>query len=68
MLGGKFLAQGYEGVNREPQSYRGSAIATAHLAGVLSCIAEAMPSASPSELVSALAERALLPVPELGYQ
>ncbi len=67
-LSGKFLAQGYEDASRVPQSYRGSAIATAHLAGVLSCIAEAMPSAPPAELVAALADRALIPVPELGYQ
>ena len=66
-LSGKFLAQGYEGRRRVPQLYRGSAIATAHMAGTLACIAEAMPSARPSEWTAALAERALLPVPELGY-
>jgi len=66
-LSGKFLAPGYEGDEREPSSYRGSAIATAHLAGVLACIAEAMPGASNQELVTALRNRALTPVPELGY-
>jgi len=67
-LSGKFLAHGYEGGVPSPHAYRGSAIATAHVAGILSCIAEAMPGASPQELVSVLADRALLPMPELGYQ
>ena len=66
-LSGKFLAHGYEGRERSPHAYRGSSIATARMAGVLACIAEAMPSAAPHELVRALSDRALLPVPELGY-
>ena len=66
-LSGKFLAQGYEGESRLAHAYRGSAIATAHMSGVLACIAEAMPGASTQDLIAALADRALLPVPELGY-
>jgi subtilisin len=66
-LSGKFLAPGYEGSVREPGAYRGSAIATAYMSGVLACIAEAMPKASTLELMSALENRSLTPVPELGY-
>ncbi len=66
-LSGKFLAPGYEGGLVEDHAYRGSAIATAHMAGVLACIAEAMPAATPQELMTALADRALLPMPEMGY-
>lgn len=67
-LAGKFLGPGYEGDVVEPRAYRGSALATAHMAGVLACIAQAMPAASPQELMAALANRALLPVPEMGYR
>ena len=66
-LSGKFLAPGYEGGVVESHAYRGSAIATAHLAGVLACIAESMKNASAHELMAALADRALIPVPEMGY-
>lgn len=66
-LSGKFLAHGYDMLGGGETEYRGSEIATAHVSGMLACIAEAMPSASASELISALQDWALMPVPEIGY-
>jgi len=66
-LSGKFLAHGYDRRAGDEAEYRGSELATAHVSGMLACIAEAMPEASPLELISALQDWALLPVPELGY-
>ena len=61
------LAHGCERVSGEPGAFRGSEVATAYTAGMLACIAESMPNAAPAELVKALQERALIPIPELGY-
>ena len=47
--------------------YRGPEIATAHVAGLAACLAEAMPEASPEQLVAALEQRAHWPSPGLGY-
>lgn len=66
-LSGKFLAHGCEPVGDDSGAYRGSELATAYTSGMLACIAEAMPHASPVELIAALEARALVPVPELGY-
>ena len=66
-LSGKYLAHGCERIAGEGGPFRGSELATAYTSGVLACIAEAMPGAPPGELVKAPQDRALIPVPELGY-
>lgn len=66
-LSGKFLAHGYEPTTDGEGVYRGSEIATAYASGMLACMAEALPAASPAALIEAFKARALLPIPELGY-
>lgn len=66
-LSGKFLAHGYEQSVTGAGEFKGSEIATAYVAGMLACIAESMPFASPLELEEALRSRAMIPFPELGY-
>ncbi len=66
-LSGKFLTHGFEPASDGEGAYRGSEIATAYASGLLACLSEAMPGASPEALISALKARALVPFPELGY-
>jgi len=66
-LSGKFLAHGHLSRPTMDRLYRGPEIATAHVAGLAACLAEAMPEASPEQLVAALEQRAHWPSPGLGY-
>ena len=66
-LSGKFLAHGYQRMGGENNTFRGSGIATAYMAGALACMAQAIPDASAADLVTALTDRALMPVPDMGY-
>jgi subtilisin family serine protease len=66
-LSGKFLAHGHDSGGAEGSGFRGSGIATATLAGYMACIAQARPDASAPDLIHALAERAQIPIPDMGY-
>jgi membrane-anchored mycosin MYCP len=68
VLSDKFLTHGY-GISRDGQTgrYRGSGIATAYLAGVTACLAEAMPGRPAVEIIETLKRSALTPIPEIGY-
>ena len=63
----KFLARGYLERAGSAADYIGSEIATAHVAGVVACLAQAMSGSSPERLIDALKGRSLRPMPELGY-
>ena len=63
----KFLARGCLDRPGDVPDYRGSEIATAHVTGVVACLAQALRGAPPERLVDALKSRALRPMPELGY-
>jgi subtilisin family serine protease len=66
-LSGKFLTHGYQRIQGQRGGFRGSGLATAYLAGRLACLAEAMSDHGPERIVSALANQAYLPEPQLGY-
>lgn len=66
-LSGKFMAYGYDASGGLDPIYSGPEVATARVAGMVACLAEAMPEATAEELIAALQNRALLPIPELGY-
>jgi subtilisin family serine protease len=66
-LSTKFLAHGYQRVQGRPGAYEGSGLAAAYVSGRLACLFEAMPDASPVDVVAALQNRALSPVPDMGY-
>jgi len=66
-LSGKFLSHGHQRVQGRPAGFKGSGLGSAYLAGRLACLVQAMPDASPIDVVAALQNQALSPVPELGY-
>ena len=66
-LSGKFLAHGHLRRGTTERLYRGSEIATAYVSGMAACLVQAMPEASPDQLLAALEQRALRPSPGLGY-
>lgn len=67
-LTGKFLACGLTSPGDEGRPvYRGSELATAYLSGRVACYREALPDQAGAQLVDALKQAALTPVPEIGY-
>jgi len=66
-LSGKFLAHGHQRLQGRPAGYEGPALGAAYVSGRLACLIEAMPDASPVDVVAALQNQALSPVPEMGY-
>jgi len=68
VLSDKFLTHGY-GITKDGQTgrYRGSGMATAYLAGIGACLAEALPQVPASDLIKRLKRAALIPIPEIGY-
>ncbi len=66
-LSGKFLAHGHQRLQGRPAGFQGPGLGTAYLAGRLACLIQAMPDAAPVDVVAALQNQALSPVPELGY-
>ena len=66
-LTGKFLAHGHQRIQGRAAGYEGSGLGTAYLSGRLACLIEAMPDAPPVDIVAALQNQAMSPVPELGY-
>jgi subtilisin family serine protease len=66
-LSGKFLAHGHQRVQGRPAGFKGPGFSAAYLAGRLACLVQAMPDAAPVDVVAALQNQALSPVPELGY-
>jgi hypothetical protein len=67
-LAEKFLVHGHAPSNdRGKTRYRGSGMATAWLAGYAACLRGALPDATSGELLERLKDRALIPVPEIGY-
>ncbi|MCB9682308.1 MAG: S8 family serine peptidase [Alphaproteobacteria bacterium] len=64
----KFLTNGFtEERNGVKSKYQGSGLATAHLSGMVACLRQAMPKAGSDEIVDRLKQRALTPLPEIGY-
>lgn len=67
-LSGKFMANGQAPTNAGGEmKYRGSGIATAYMAGTVACLRHALPEAGPETILERLQQRALVPMPELGY-
>ena len=66
-LSGKFLAHGHQRLQGRAAAYQGSGLASAYLSGRLACLIEAMPGAAPIDVVAALENQALSPVPDMGY-
>lgn len=68
VLSDKFLTHGYA-ISRDGQTgrYRGPGLATAYMAGITACLAEAMPGRTAVELIETLKRTALTPIPEIGY-
>jgi hypothetical protein len=68
VLSDKFLAYGYgcgdDGISAR---YRGPGIATAYVSGMMACLSQALPKHTPDQLVGAIKEIALTPMPEIGY-
>lgn len=64
----KFLTDGNTLVvgDQKPR-YRGSGIATAYLSGYVACLRQARPRDSADEIVERMRQRALLPLPEIGF-
>ncbi len=64
----KFLTHGRQQLDGgRSGAFKGTGMATAYLAGRAACLAEALPDASPAELIEVLSQLALTPVPEIGY-
>jgi len=68
VLSDKFLAHGYGPTETGEIKYRGSGVATAYLSGIAACLAEALDGQGSGALLTALRQRALVPLPEIGYQ
>lgn len=47
--------------------YRGSELATAYLSGYVACLRQARPRDTSMEVVDRMRQRALIPLPEIGY-
>lgn len=67
-LSDKFLAHGHE---PDPEGgegrFRGSGLATAHLAGYVACLRQALPGLSAADVIERVKLRAHVPFPEIGY-
>jgi hypothetical protein len=64
----KFLTDGQSpAFGGERAKYRGSAVATAHLSGMVACLRQARPRDTSDEIVARMKDRALIPLLELGY-
>lgn len=63
---GRFLTHGF--CNSKVPEYRGAGLATAALTGRLACLLEALPDASPAEVLAVLVQQSLSPDPALGFE
>lgn len=64
----KFLTDGHtEARDGQKPRYRGSGVATAYLSGYVACLRQARPRDTSMEIVERMRQRALLPLPEIGY-
>jgi subtilisin family serine protease len=64
----KFLTHGHSSAaDRGGVKYRGSGMATSYLSGHVACLRQALPDAPASEIIHRLKQRALIPMPEIGY-
>jgi subtilisin family serine protease len=64
----KFLAHGHSlSLDRARTKYRGSGMATSYLSGHVACLRQALPDADANEIIMRLKQRALIPLPEIGY-
>jgi membrane-anchored mycosin MYCP len=66
VLSDKFLTHGYLARPDGPK-YRGSGVATAYMAGIAACFAEALGGRDAATLIETMQRAALVPVPEIGY-
>ncbi len=64
----KFLTDGStEARDGQKPRYRGSGVATAYLSGYVACLRQARPRDTSLEIVERMRQRALMPLPEIGY-
>jgi hypothetical protein len=64
----KFLAHGHSSAaDKGRVRYRGSGIATSYLSGLVACLRQALPDATSAEIIERIKQRALIPMPEIGY-